>query len=142
MATGEVATRAADGSSPSWYPQVLDGPFNTRELLRIDEALRTADRSTGLTFSVYVGDLAEPTREEALRLHDRLPDPAHSILLAVSPNQRQLLIVTGDQARRRIPDRFCSLAAMSMSSAFGAGNLANGIVEGLRMLVDQAQSAS
>ena len=37
---------------------------------------------------------------------------------------------------------FCSLAAMSMSSAFGAGNLANGIVEGLRMLVDQAQSAS
>src|SRR5438309_1828989 len=43
-------------------PDVLDGPFTTPQLLRLDEALRLADRSTGLTFSIYVGTLDEPAR--------------------------------------------------------------------------------
>jgi Domain of unknown function (DUF5130) len=117
---------------------VLDGPFTTRQLLRLDEALRLADRSTGLTFSVYVGGLDEPVRGHAEKLIDQLADPARSVLVAVSPNQRVLEIVTGAEARRRLPDRACKLAALSMAAAFGGGDLAGGVVAGLAQLAEQA----
>jgi Domain of unknown function (DUF5130) len=119
-------------------PEVLDGPFTTRQLLRLDEALRLADGSTGLTFSVYVGDLDEPVRGHAEKLHGQLAHPAQSVLLAVSPNQRVLEIVTGSDARRRLPDRACKLAALSMAAAFGGGDLAGGVVAGLAQLAEQA----
>ncbi|HEX6870045.1 MAG TPA: DUF5130 family protein [Micromonosporaceae bacterium] len=123
---------------PVWHPEVLNGPLSTRALLRVDEALRLADRSTGLTFSVYIGDLEEPTREHAESLLGALVDPDNSILIAISPNQRVLEIVTGSVARRRILDRDCKLAALSMAAAFGGGDLGGGIVAGLSQLADHA----
>jgi hypothetical protein len=117
---------------------VLDGPFTTRQLLRLDEALRLADSSTGLTFSVYVGDLDEPVRGHAEKLHGQLVDPPKSVLVAVSPNQRILEIITGSEARRRLPDRATKLAALSMAAAFGGGDLAGGVVSGLSQLADHA----
>jgi hypothetical protein len=132
---------AGESSTLSGRPDVLDGPFTTPQLLRIDEALRLADGSTGLTFSVYVGDLDEPTREYAEKLHSQLPDPEHSVLLATSPNQRVLEIVTGAQARRRIPDRSAKLAALSMAAAFTGGDLTGGIVSGIAQLTEYAGKA-
>lgn len=141
MAAGEVAVRGdtqprvdtAEGGD------VREGPFSVRQLLRIDEALATADReSDGIVFSVYVGPLHEPTKGAARGLHDRLADPARSVLIAVSPQQRKLEIVTGEAAMKRIPDRNAALVALSMTAAFGGGDLAGGIVTGLRMLADQA----
>ncbi len=121
-------------------PQVLDGPFTTRQLLRIDEALRLADQGTGLVFSVYVGhfDEDEPTRKYAERLHRQLAEPDKSVLIAVSPNQRQLEIVTGKYARKRIPDTYARLAALSMVASFGGGDLAGGIIQGLDQLATHA----
>lgn len=118
--------------------EVLDGPFTTPQLLRIDEALRLADHSTGLTFSVYVGTLDEPVRGHAEKLHGQLDNPDQSVLLAVAPNQRVLEIVTGYTARRRIPDRAAKLAALSMAAAFSGGDLAGGLVAGLAQLAEQA----
>jgi hypothetical protein len=120
---------------------VFDGPFTTRQLLRLDQALRVADSSTGLTFSVYVGDLEDPSRVHAEKLHGQLADPARSILIAVSPNQRLLEIVTGAQARRRVPDRAAKLAALSMAAAFGGGDLTGGIVIGLDQMASHAGRA-
>jgi len=122
----------------NWHPEVLDGPLTTRQLLRVDEALRLADRSTGLTFGVYIGELEEPIRAHAEKLHGQLADPDESVLLAISPNQRQLEVVTGAVVRRRLPDRDCKLAAMSMAAAFGGGDLAGGIVSGLAQLAEHA----
>ncbi|MEO3780630.1 DUF5130 family protein [Micromonospora sp. B11E3] len=119
-------------------PEVLDGPFSTRQLLRIDEALRLADQGTGLVFSVYVGGLDEPIRDHAQRLHRQLAEPDRSVLIAVSPNQRQLEIVTGRHARKRIPDTYARLAALSMVAAFGGGDLAGGIINGLDQLASHA----
>ena len=132
MTAGEPST------GPAGRPEVLEGPFSTRQLLRIDEAMRLADRSTGLTFSVYVGDLDEPVRGHAEKLLGQLANPARSVLVAVSPNQRALEIVTGAEARRRIPDRSAKLAALSMAAAFSGGDLAGGLVAGLSQLVEQA----
>jgi hypothetical protein len=119
--------------------QAAEGPFTTRQLVRLDEALRTADNITRLTFSVYVGDLDEPTRATAEKMLLQLPRPADSVLIAVSPNQRVLEIVTGSRARRRLSDRECKLAAMSMTAAFSGGDLAGGIVTGLAQLAERAR---
>ena len=52
---------------------------------------------------------------------------------------RAMEIVTGHRAAKRIPDRACELAGMSMRAAFAGGDLAGGIVVGLRMLADRAR---
>jgi uncharacterized membrane protein YgcG len=125
-------TRAASGD------QVADGPFTTRQLLRLDEALRVADEQTGLTFSVYIGDLEEPTREYAEQLHRQLDGAAKAVLVAISPNQRVLEIVTGSDARKRISDRDAKLAALSMAASFAGGDLAGGVLAGLDQLASHA----
>jgi hypothetical protein len=117
---------------------IADGPFTTRQLLRLDEALRIADQQTGLTFSVYIGELEVPTREHAERLHKQIEDSAHAVLIAVSPNQRKLEIVTGNEARKRISDRDAKLAGLSMAAAFAGGDLAGGVLSGIDQLASHA----
>ncbi|MFF5084412.1 DUF5130 family protein [Actinoplanes sp. NPDC000266] len=118
--------------------EVEDGPFTTRQLLRLDEALRVADESTGLTFSVYIGELETPTREFAEKLAAQVKGADNAVLLAVSPNQRKLEIVTGSEARKRISDRDAKLAGLSMSAAFAGGDLAGGVMAGLDQLASHA----
>ena len=116
------------------------GPFTSRQLFRIDNALSAADRETGFTFSIFVGAMPDPSREYAEKLHDQLAEPTESVLIAISPDQRVLEIVTGEHAARRLPDRACALAALSMTAAFGGGDLAGGVVTGLQMLSNQARA--
>jgi hypothetical protein len=114
----------------------VDSPFTSRQLTRLDEALTLSSRECGLTFSVYVGALDTPTRGHAEQLFERLTPSA--VLLAVSPGQRCLHIVTGEESAKRLPNRACALAALTMRAAFSNGDLTGGIVNGLRMLADSA----
>lgn len=144
MASGnDVARRSAHEQSPeNVHPEVLDGPFDVKELLHLDEALSAAERDGGgLHYSVYVGPLHDPVRGAAEAMHDRLADPDKSVLIAVSPAQRKLEIVTGKVAQDKIPDRSAALVVFSMEAAFGAGNLCEGVVTGLRMLAETARAA-
>jgi len=118
--------------------QPVDGPFTTRQLLRLDEALRIADQVTGLSFSIYLGDLEEPVRQSAEQLHRSIGDQQRAILVAVSPNQRQLEIVTGSEARKRISDRDAKLAGLSMAAAFAGVGLAGGVLAGIDQLATHA----
>ena len=117
---------------------VADGPFTTRQLLRLDEALRIADQQTGLTFSVYIGELEVPTREHAEKLHKQIEGADRAVLIAVSPNQRRLEIVTGNDVRRRISDRDAKLAGLSMAASFAGGDLAGGVLAGIDQLATHA----
>jgi hypothetical protein len=120
-------------------PAKSDVPFNPVQLARLDEALTLSARTTGLAFSVYLGDLGEDTRATAESLHAQSGDSAPSaVLIAVSPGQRKVEIVTGADSARRLPDRACNLAVMSMVASFKEGDLTGGLVSGLRMLTDQA----
>ena len=110
--------------------------FNPRQLSRLDEALTLSSRESGLVFSVYVGELRAPTRAHAEALFERLE--ASAVLVAVSPGQRCLHIVTGPESARRLPNRACALAALAMRASFTNGDLTGGIVTGLRMLADSA----
>jgi hypothetical protein len=117
----------------------LDEIFSFQELGRLDEALTMASRETGLRFTLYIGDLGKRTRVQAEEMHSRSgPDPRESVLLALSPGQKVVEVVTGAAASRRLPDRACALAVLSMTTSFAAGDLVGGIVNGLRQLSDQA----
>jgi hypothetical protein len=109
-------------------------PFSSRQLGRLDEALTLSSRESGLAFSVYVGELSSPPRAHAEALFEKLSDDA--VLIAVSPGQRNLHIVTGPISAKRLTNRACALAAVSMRAAFSSGDLIGGLVTGLRMLSD------
>jgi len=114
-------------------------PFTPAELLRLDEALTMSSRETGLRFTLFLGELPADTRAGAEDLHARSGgDTASSVLIAISPDQRVMEVVTGAAAARRLPDRACALAVLSMTTSFGSGDLVGGIVNGLRQLSDQA----
>jgi hypothetical protein len=131
----ELTTRRASHISP-------DRPFKPAQLARIDEALTLASRETGLLFSVYVGELAEPSRATAEAMFAKLAGRHHApVLVAISPGQRRLEIVTGGESARRIPNRVASLAALAMRGSFASGDLTGGIVTGLRQLADAAGPA-
>jgi len=119
-----------------------DRPFKQSQLTRIDEALTLASRETGLLFSVYVGPLGDEPRLAADRLFGKLaarhPAP---VLIAVSPAERRMEIVTGGESARRIPNRVAGLAALAMRGSFSSGDLTGGIVSGLRQLADAAGSS-
>ncbi|MGW3997607.1 DUF5130 family protein [Amycolatopsis sp. NPDC004772] len=139
MATGRVS------AAKMYEPEAPSGPFNTRQLARLDEALTFASRETGLDFSLYLGELGAESRETAEKLHATTADPSNSVLIAVSPGERKIEIVTGKAAYLRLPDRGAKLAVASMVASFKEGDLVRGLVNGLvnalRMLSDQAGPA-
>jgi hypothetical protein len=117
----------------------LRSPFSPVQLALLDEALTTSSRTTGLHFSIYLGELrGDDSRAAAESLHAGLPDPANSVLIAVSPGQRVVEVVTGAESARRLANRSCRLAVMSMVSFFKEGDLIRGLVSGLCMLAEQA----
>jgi uncharacterized membrane protein YgcG len=63
-----------------------------------------------------------------------------AVLVAVSPEQRVVEVVTGPEARVRLPDRGAKLAVMSMVASFKEGDLLGGLLSGLQMLAEQAGS--
>jgi hypothetical protein len=119
-----------------------DKPFKPSQLARIDEALTLASRETGILFSLYVGAFGGPSRDIAEKMFDKLAvRHAAPVLVAVSPGERRLEIVTGGGSALRIPNRVCGLAALAMRASFTNGDLTGGIVNGLRQLADAAGSA-
>ncbi|TKG66890.1 DUF5130 family protein [Prauserella endophytica] len=140
---GAAVTASGRVSVAQMYePAAPKGPFTTAQLARLDEALTLASRETGLEFSIYLGELGNDSRVGAESLHDSLGAQGdHAVLIAVSPGERVVEVVTGGEAMYRLPDRGAKLAVMSMVASFKEGDLIGGLVSGLRMLADSAGPA-
>lgn len=109
------------------------------QIREISRAVSAASNESGLHFSVYVGPVERTSREYAERLHTAMgPRAAGGVLVLVAPGERELEIVTGARSARRLDDRSCALAALSMTTSFSGGDLVGGIVTGLRMLSEAA----
>jgi uncharacterized membrane protein YgcG len=116
-----------------------NGPFTDGQVREISRGCSTATSESGLHFSVYVGPVEGDIREHAERLHAALGGLAsRGVLILVAPGDRQLEIVTGKESARRLSDRACALAALSMTTSFAGGDLVGGTVTGLRMLSEGA----
>jgi uncharacterized membrane protein YgcG len=114
-------------------------PFTDGQVREISRACSQASAESGLRYSVFVGPVEGEIRDHAERLHAALgPQASRSVLVLVAPGDRQLEIVTGKESSRRLSDRACALAALSMTTAFSGGDLVGGIVTGLRMLSEAA----
>jgi uncharacterized membrane protein YgcG len=123
--------------------QLVEGGLPVRAQQRIQDAIETTRRENGLDVSVLVGDLAldDPSQFRAgvERLHAALGSRAHTaVLIVVAPGQRRAEVVTGPGVRRRVPDRVCALAVLSMTTAFGGGDLSGGVVDAIRQIADAA----
>jgi hypothetical protein len=140
LPVGAVVTPSGRVSAAEEYTEPADDehPFTPVQLTRLDEALTLATRETGLRFSVYLGDLGDSPPQRVAQLHDGLTDAADAVLVAVSPGQKVVEVLTGPVARLRLPDRGAKLAVMSMVASFKEGDLFGGLLSGLRMLADQA----
>lgn len=114
--------------------------FTSRQRDDIDRAIRIADEQADLRVAVYVGELAGDAHQRAQLLHGSLDRADDAVLVAVDPGERLLEVVTGPVAARRVDDRTCTLAAMSMTTSFQGGSLAGGIVDGLRVLAEHART--
>ncbi len=159
MATGEHAPVPADGqlepgsgtapgavvtasgrlsAAVEHRPEQINSPFSPVELSRLDEALTMASRETGLRFNLYLGELGPDPRNAIHELLTGLGEAASgSVVIAVSPEQRLVEIVTGEAAAERLADRGAKLGVMSMVAGFRDGDLVGGLIKGLRMLADQ-----
>ncbi len=114
-------------------------PFSNVQLARLDEALTLASRQTGIRFTVYLGELGPLPQAKAEELHATLGTAAAtSVVVAVSPGERVVEVVTGEESAVRLPDGVCKAAVLSMVVSFQRGDLVGGILNGLRVMAEAA----
>lgn len=116
--------------------------FSAAERSEIDKSIRRAETMCRFEFSVYVGASDGETRPFAERLHAALVAPGRSVLVLVDPAARIVEIVTGVEARRVLDDAEVALAALTMRTAFAAGDLVGGITAGVNQLAEHARRPS
>ncbi len=119
--------------------QVAGGDaFSSSQRHEIDRAIRDAETLCRFEFSVFVGRADGESRPFAERLHAALVAPDRSVLVLVDPAAKQLEIVTGRLTHQVLGDAQVELAALTMQSAFAAGDLVGGITQGVHQLAEHA----
>jgi hypothetical protein len=114
------------------------GPITDAQRKELQGILERARTISGFAFALYVGPLPAG-RSSALDRHSALRDPASTVMVAVSPVERVLEIVTGENVAVDLDERACQLAALSMTTALAAGELVAGVREGIVMLAEHAR---
>lgn len=109
-------------------------PFPTMDLVRIDDALTYGTRKSGARFAVYLGDLGADTTARAREILAEVPTPNNAVLLAVSPDQRAIEVVYGEQVRGRGAESAAPLGVSTAAAAFKQGNLVDGLVNAIEAM--------
>jgi uncharacterized membrane protein YgcG len=114
--------------------------FTAFQRHELEKVVADAERLSGRRFSVYVGPAGDDARATAEQMHASLSVPAESILILVDPAAHALEIVTGASVKDALSNRKAALAALSMQTAFAAGDLERGLRAGIQQLADQAKA--
>lgn len=134
-----VETGALVKVVPTCGPVGSEEPFTPHQLQRLDGIIADAEHATGLRFAAYLGDLGEDSRAAAEQIVASFgEDAAYTALVAISPGQRIVEIVTGTEAALRISERGARAAVLSVIAACGDGDLFGGFTNGIRILTDHA----
>nr|WP_051139556.1 DUF5130 family protein [Gordonia hirsuta] len=109
-------------------------PFSRDELVMLDDALRDASNLAEVRFSTFIGDLGEDVTADARAILARCPEPAYAALIAVSPNTRDIVVVSGSEVAGRVNDRVAELGVKAAVPAFRSNQLIDGLVAALRVM--------
>lgn len=131
-----AATTASGRISAALFPGATfdTPPFSRDELIALDEALRDASNLAEVRFSVYIGDLGADVLADARAVLAQAPEPAYGTLIAVSPNTREIVVVSGAEVAGRVNDRVAELGVTAAVSAFRENQLIDGLVSALRVM--------
>lgn len=109
-------------------------PFSRDDLILLDDALSQASEVAMVRFSVYIGELGADPVAGAREILAQAPEPAHGALVAVSPNSKDVAVVSGALVAGRINDRVAELGVSAALSSLKQGNLIDGLVSALRVM--------
>lgn len=112
----------------------VDYPFPTMDLVTLDDALTYGTRASKARMAVYIGDLGDDPALRARELLAHVPTPNDAVLLAVSPNQRAVEVVYGENVKGRGAESAAPLGVAAATSAFKEGNLIDGLVSAIRVI--------
>lgn len=131
MAAGDGArTRRALKGRPA---------LRKRQRKAVAQAVDAAEEFTGLQVCVYLGSVDEDARASAEAMFTAAGlDTKPAVLLLVAPDQRRVEIVTAPDVTERLTDEACARCIAEMTPRFAAGDLAGGLVVGLRRLSEEA----
>lgn len=115
-------------------------PIPSRVYRRVARAVDKAEDETGLQFCVYLGPAGEDgSRAAAERLFVETGlDSRPAVLVLVDPEHRKVEVVTAPDARTRVSDEAAAEAVARMTPKFAKGDLAGGIVAGIKQLATAA----
>ena len=117
----------------------MPASLTAAERASLDAAIRAAEQACRAEISVFVGSAAGDPRAFATSLHNTLVLPARSILIMVDPDRRAVEIVTGGHVRERLTDAEALQAIVTMTAAFGNGDLAGGLTTAIEQLGEAAR---
>ena len=102
---------------------------------RLEDAIRDAEAETGLQIAAYVGPVeGDPGYAAEQFFADAGVQSRPSVLLLVEPVQRRLEIRTAPAARERLSDREAEIVGRAMRERFVAGDVVQGVLDGLHMI--------
>jgi len=111
-----------------------EAPFDNDERLAMDNVLTEATRATKVRFNVYIGDLGPDAGAAVDALFPTTPEPARSVLIAVSPNDHAVEVRSGRDVAERANDRVCQLGVTAALSSLRQGELIDGLVSAVRVM--------
>ncbi|MEV2221674.1 DUF5130 domain-containing protein [Nocardia vinacea] len=111
-----------------------EAPFSDDERLAIDNVLTEATRATKVRFNIYIGDLGADPAAGADAVFPATPEAAHSVLIAVSPNDKAIEVRSGHEVADRANDRVCQLGVTAALSSFRQGQLIDGLISAVRVM--------
>lgn len=133
--SGRISAARFPGQGPT------TPPFTRNELIALDDALSAASEKAHIRFSTYIGDLGADPVAGARALLAKAPEPAHGALIAVSPNQHEVVVVSGSAVADRLNDRVAQLGVTAAVSSFRHDQLIDGLVSALHVMATAAVPA-
>lgn len=108
---------------------------------RIDHAIERARENSGYTFHVEFAEEGETgsVHDRARSIHGELPQRASAVLVYLDLALREVVIVTGTEAKRTLTDGDCKLASATMVSSFSGGDFVGGLVAGILQMGEAAR---
>ncbi|GAC69063.1 DUF5130 domain-containing protein [Gordonia soli] len=135
LPVGTVITNSGRVSAAR-YPEQAPStpPFTREELIGLDDALKEASEKALVRFSVYIGELGTDAVADARAILAKAPEPAHAALIAVSPNTRDIVVVSGSAVADRVNDRVAQLGVTAAVTSFRQDDLIDGLIAALRVV--------